>query len=119
MSATPVSATIALVGNPNAGKTTLFNALTGENQRVGNYSGVTVELKTGTFFTPHGRKLRLLDLPGCYSLRAASPDEQVAVDALTGALPGESKPAPGTAREATIWNSTRLSTSALIDRAHG
>lgn len=90
--ATEVSATIALVGNPNAGKTTLFNALTGANQRVGNYSGVTVELKSGTFFTPHGRKLRVLDLPGCYSLRAASPDEQVAVAALTGALPDE--PAP-------------------------
>ncbi|MCF7676362.1 MAG: ferrous iron transporter B [Akkermansiaceae bacterium] len=87
-----VSATIALVGNPNSGKTTLFNALTGENQRVGNYSGVTVALKSGTFFTPHGRKLRVLDLPGCYSLRAGSPDEQVAVAALTGALPDEPKP---------------------------
>lgn len=83
---------IALVGNPNAGKTTLFNALTGTNQRVGNYSGVTVELKSGVFFTPHGRKLRVLDLPGCYSLRSPSPDEKVAVDVLMGKLPGESKP---------------------------
>lgn len=84
--------TIALIGNPNAGKTTLFNALTGSNQKVGNYSGVTVELKSGDTFTPHGKKLRVLDLPGCYSLRAPSPDEQVAVDALQGVLPGFAKP---------------------------
>jgi ferrous iron transport protein B len=84
--------TIALIGNPNAGKTTLFNALTGANQKVGNYSGVTVDLKSGEFFTPHGKKLRVLDLPGCYSLRAPSPDEKVAVDALKGELPGYSKP---------------------------
>lgn len=93
MSSAPESAsTIALIGNPNAGKTTLFNALTGSNQRVGNYSGVTVEVKSGETFTPHGRKLRVLDLPGCYSLRANSPDEKVAVDALNGVLPGETKP---------------------------
>jgi ferrous iron transport protein B len=83
---------IALVGNPNSGKTTLFNALTGSNQRVGNYSGVTVSVKSGETFTPHGKKVRVLDLPGCYSLRADSPDEQVAIDALTGMLPGEPKP---------------------------
>ncbi|NQW99897.1 ferrous iron transporter B [bacterium] len=84
--------TIALIGNPNAGKTTLFNALTGANQRVGNYAGVTVEVKSGEAFTPHGRKLRVLDLPGCYSLRANSPDEKVALDALNGRLPGETTP---------------------------
>ena len=84
--------TIALIGNPNAGKTTLFNALTGANQRVGNYSGVTVEVKSGHTYTPHGRKLRVLDLPGCYSLRANSPDEKVALDALNGTLPGEAVP---------------------------
>ena len=84
--------TIALVGNPNSGKTTLFNALTGSNQRVGNYAGVTVEVKTGETFTPHGQKLSVLDLPGCYSLRAGSPDEKAALDALTGELPGS--PAP-------------------------
>jgi ferrous iron transport protein B len=84
--------TIALIGNPNAGKTTLFNALTGLNQHVGNYSGVTVAVKSGQTFTPHGRKLRVLDLPGCYSLRANSPDEKVAVDALSGSLLGEKKP---------------------------
>ena len=93
MSSAPESpSTIALVGNPNAGKTTLFNALTGSNQHVGNYSGVTVEVKSGETFTPHGRKLRVLDLPGCYSLRANSPDEKVALDALAGELPGEKKP---------------------------
>ncbi len=84
--------TIALIGNPNSGKTTLFNALTGSNQRVGNYAGVTVEVKSGETFTPHGRKLRVLDLPGCYSLRANSPDEKVALDALNGLLPGETIP---------------------------
>ncbi|MES2658430.1 MAG: ferrous iron transport protein B [Verrucomicrobiota bacterium] len=91
-SASDSPSTIALIGNPNAGKTTLFNALTGSNQRVGNYAGVTVEVKSGETFTPHGRKLRVLDLPGCYSLRANSPDEKVALDALNGQLPGETKP---------------------------
>ncbi|HEX5790757.1 MAG TPA: ferrous iron transporter B, partial [Luteolibacter sp.] len=76
--------TVALVGNPNSGKTTLFNALTGGNEKVGNYAGVTVEIKRGEMFTPHGRKLRVLDLPGCYSLTAPSKDEQVAVDVLKG-----------------------------------
>ncbi|MCX6865778.1 MAG: ferrous iron transporter B [Verrucomicrobia bacterium] len=84
--------TIALIGNPNTGKTTLFNALTGANAKIGNYSGVTVDIKSGETYTPHGKKLRVLDLPGCYSLRAPSPDEQVAVDALTGDLPGYAKP---------------------------
>ncbi len=90
--ASDTTSTIALIGNPNAGKTTLFNALTGANQRVGNYAGVTVAVKSGETFTPHGRKLRVLDLPGCYSLRANSPDEKVALDALSGLLPGEPKP---------------------------
>ena len=90
--ASDAPSTIALIGNPNAGKTTLFNALTGANQRVGNYAGVTVEVKSGETYTPHGRKLHVLDLPGCYSLRANSPDEKVALDALSGQLPGEPKP---------------------------
>jgi ferrous iron transport protein B len=93
MSDSPDSlSTIALIGNPNAGKTTLFNALTGANQRVGNYAGVTVEVKSGETYTPHGRKLHVLDLPGCYSLKANSPDEKVALDALRGSLPGEKQP---------------------------
>jgi ferrous iron transport protein B len=90
--ATDTTATIALIGNPNAGKTTLFNALTGANQHVGNYAGVTVAVKSGETFTPHGRKLNVLDLPGCYSLRANSPDEKVALDALMGLPPGQPKP---------------------------
>lgn len=88
----PALPTIVLIGNPNAGKTTLFNALTGANQRVGNYAGVTVEVTSGTMHTPHGRKLQVLDLPGCYSLQANSPDELVALDGLEGRLPGH--PAP-------------------------
>jgi len=90
--ASEAPSTIALIGNPNAGKTTLFNALTGANQRTGNYAGVTVELKTGETYTPHGRKLHVLDLPGCYSLHANAPDEKIALDALTGKLPGTAVP---------------------------
>lgn len=91
MSETP--STIALVGNPNSGKTTLFNALTGKNQQTGNYAGVTVDVKTGETYTPHGKKLRILDLPGCYSLRdGGSPDEKIAHDALNGELANLSKP---------------------------
>lgn len=84
--------TVALVGNPNAGKTTLFNALTGQNQKVGNYSGVTVSRKSGSFRTPHGRKIELLDLPGCYSLTAHSPDEKLTRDVLLGDQDDESTP---------------------------
>lgn len=62
MSESPLE-TIALVGNPNAGKTTLFNALTKAVERTGNYAGVTVAVKSGEMFTPHGQKLRVLDLP--------------------------------------------------------
>jgi ferrous iron transport protein B len=86
-------ATIALVGNPNSGKTTLFNELTGERQKVGNYAGVTVERRCGTTFTPHGRKLRVLDLPGCYSLEnPGSPDEVIARDVLAGEAEDEVRP---------------------------
>ena len=74
-------ARIALVGNPNTGKTALFNALTGSRQKVANYAGVTVERKEGFVTTPGGRSLSVLDLPGTYSLRARSPDEAVTRDA--------------------------------------
>ncbi|MCW1921410.1 ferrous iron transporter B [Luteolibacter arcticus] len=84
--------TVALAGNPNAGKTTLFNALTGANQQVGNYAGVTVERKSGEFFTPHGNKLRLVDLPGCYALDGGSPDQQIARKTLLGEIEGEARP---------------------------
>ncbi|MDC7785713.1 ferrous iron transporter B [Rhodoplanes sp. TEM] len=83
---------LALVGNPNCGKTALFNALTGSRQKVANYPGVTVERKSGQFQTPSGRSVHLLDLPGTYSLRARSPDEQVTRDAVLGKLAGESAP---------------------------
>jgi ferrous iron transport protein B len=83
---------IAVAGNPNCGKTTLFNALTGLRQRVGNYPGVTVERKEGRFFGSHGEALALLDLPGCYSLQAHSPDEAVSRDVLLGRRPDEPRP---------------------------
>jgi len=83
---------VALVGNPNCGKTALFNLLTGSRQKVANYAGVTVERKEGRFETPGGRRLRVLDLPGAYSLHARSPDEQVTVDVLAGQAAGETRP---------------------------
>lgn len=81
----------ALVGNPNTGKTTLFNRLTGSRQRIGNYPGVTVERKSGSW-NYGGRRVTLVDLPGAYSLAASSPDERVAFDFLTGHLAGEPSP---------------------------
>jgi ferrous iron transport protein B len=83
--------TVALVGNPNAGKSTLFNALSGLRQRVGNYPGVTVELKKGRF-DAGDTPVELIDLPGTYSLAARSPDEMVAVDLLLGRCPEEPRP---------------------------
>jgi ferrous iron transport protein B len=74
----------ALVGNPNCGKSTLFNALTGLKQKVGNYPGVTVERKTGTTYSQHGRPITVIDLPGTYSLAARSPDEAIVRDVLFG-----------------------------------
>lgn len=85
-------ARVALVGNPNSGKTALFNALTGARQKVANYAGVTVERKEGQLVTPGGRTIRVLDLPGTYSLRARSPDEVVTRDAVLGRLSGETAP---------------------------
>jgi len=83
---------IAIAGNPNCGKSTIFNALTGLRQKVGNYPGVTVERKEGTFFGSHGEPMNLLDLPGSYSLQTRSPDEAVARDILLGRLSGISRP---------------------------
>jgi ferrous iron transport protein B len=74
----------ALVGNPNCGKSTLFNALTGLKQKVGNYPGVTVEKKVGTAYSQHGHAITVIDLPGTYSLAARSPDEAVTRDVLLG-----------------------------------
>jgi ferrous iron transport protein B len=82
---TPAAApVVALVGNPNCGKTALFNALTGSRQKVANYPGVTVEKKVGPLTTPAGRTVRIVDLPGTYSLRARSPDEEVTRDIVLG-----------------------------------
>ncbi|MDA3887384.1 MAG: ferrous iron transporter B [Allgaiera sp.] len=83
---------LALVGVPNCGKTALFNALTGSRQKVGNYAGVTVERKVGTLRTPLGRNLEVVDLPGTYSLRARSPDEEVTRDMVLGQRAHESPP---------------------------
>lgn len=83
---------IALVGNPNCGKTALFNQLTGSRQKVANYAGVTVERKEGHFTAPSGRLFNLLDLPGAYSLEATSPDEVITRDICLGRMAGEAEP---------------------------
>jgi len=90
-SATTRRLTVALLGNPNTGKTTLFNALCGLNHRVGNYPGVTVESRKGQL-TCDGIAVELIDLPGTYSLAPRSPDEMVAVDIILGQQAGESRP---------------------------
>ncbi|HEY0179268.1 MAG TPA: ferrous iron transporter B [Dokdonella sp.] len=92
MSAAAGTLRVALVGNPNSGKTALFNRLTGSQQKVANYAGVTVERKEGRFVAPSGRVVQLLDLPGAYSLDAASPDEAITRDICEGRYPGESAP---------------------------
>jgi len=83
---------VAVVGNPNAGKSALFNALTGARQKVGNYPGVTVERHVGKANLPSGRPIELIDLPGTYSLAASSPDEAVTRDVLLGRQAGERLP---------------------------
>jgi ferrous iron transport protein B len=83
---------IALLGNPNCGKTALFNQLTGSRQKVANYAGVTVERKSGRFTAPSGRHFEVLDLPGAYSLDALSPDEAVTRDVCRGMHPDEPRP---------------------------
>ena len=83
---------IVLIGNPNTGKSSLFNALTGAKQRVGNYPGVTVEKKSGMWHLDQDHAVQLFDVPGTYSLSAQSPDERIAVDVLTGQVEGLSVP---------------------------
>ena len=90
--ASPEAMRVALVGNPNCGKTALFNLLTGSRQKVANYAGVTVERKEGRLHAPSGRSYSVLDLPGAYSLSAASLDEAVTRDVLRGFYPGERAP---------------------------
>ncbi len=85
---------IAIIGNPNSGKTALFNALTGLRQRVANYPGVTVERKEGRVLLENGKEMVLLDLPGAYSLTPHSPDEKITTDVLLGRL--DHNPSPDT-----------------------
>jgi ferrous iron transport protein B len=92
MASEPREPRIALVGNPNCGKTALFNALTGARQKVANYAGVTVERKEGLFVSPAGTRVKVIDLPGTYSLRARSPDEAVTRDVVLGRLEDEAVP---------------------------
>jgi ferrous iron transport protein B len=90
---TPVTTLkIALVGNPNCGKTALFNQLTGARQKVANYAGVTVERKEGSFHTKAGRRVDVLDLPGTYSLEAMGADERITRDVCLGLLPDVPRP---------------------------
>ena len=89
LSRTPM---VALLGNPNCGKTALFNRLTGARQKVANYAGVTIERKEGAFHSPDGHNFRVLDLPGAYSLSAHTPDEEITRDVVAGLRPGD--PAP-------------------------
>ena len=83
---------VALLGNPNCGKTALFNRLTGARQKVANYAGVTIERKEGSFTSPDGHGFRVLDLPGAYSLSAHTPDEEITRDVVAGKRAGD--PAP-------------------------
>lgn len=92
MNAAAATPRIALVGNPNCGKTALFNLLTGSRQKVANYAGVTVERKEGRLHAPSGKHYSVLDLPGAYSLNAASLDEAVTRDLIRGFYPGEAAP---------------------------
>jgi ferrous iron transport protein B len=94
---------VAIIGNPNTGKTTLFNALTGLRQRVGNFAGVTVERVEGAFKLGDGRRVTILDLPGSYSLTAGSPDEQIALEVLLK-------------RDATHWDPDVV--LVVVDAAH-
>ncbi|MHB8915331.1 MAG: ferrous iron transporter B [Thiobacillus sp.] len=88
----PAGPLVALVGNPNCGKTALFNLMTGSRQKVANYAGVTVERKEGKLTTPAGKELRVLDLPGTYSLHPRSPDERVTCNVLSGNATAEKRP---------------------------
>jgi len=92
VSATAADLRLALLGHPNSGKTALFNLLTGSRQKVANYAGVTVERKEGLLTTPSGHPVRVLDLPGAYSLNALSADEAVTRDVITGQRAGEAAP---------------------------
>jgi ferrous iron transport protein B len=92
VSDTTAAPVIALVGNPNCGKTAIFNLLTGSRQKIANYAGVTVERKEGLLRTASGRTFRVLDLPGAYSLKPRTPDEQITCDVLLARQPDAPRP---------------------------
>lgn len=102
--------TVAVVGPPNSGKTTLFNRLTGLRQKVGNFPGVTVEHHTGYMRDASGNEVALIDLPGVYSLSPKSEDEKVAIDVLTGAMPGTRRPDA----VVLVLNSTNLNSHLVL-----
>ncbi len=102
--------TVAVVGPPNSGKTTLFNRLTRLRQKVGNFPGVTVEHHTGYVRDANGEEVALIDLPGVYSLIPKSEDEKVAVDVLTGKMPGMASPDA----VIVVLNSTNLHTHLVL-----
>ena len=95
--------TIALAGNPNSGKTTAFNALTGSHQHVGNYPGITVEKKEGFIKMPSGRCVRFIDLPGTYSLTAYTQEETVARHVLARSSLGITCWAASRTASSTLW----------------
>lgn len=106
---------IALLGNPNCGKTALFNLLTGSRQKVANYAGVTVERKEGLLQTPSGRTVSVLDLPGTYSLFATSDDERVTRDVVLGLRP---EPRPDLLVCVTDATNLRLSLQLVVQARH-
>ena len=106
------SRTVALVGPPNSGKTTLFNRLTGLRQKVGNFPGVTVEHHTGLVRGENGQEVAVIDLPGIYSLTPVSEDERVTVDVLEGRMEGIRRPS------AVVLVTDATNLSHQIGRAH-
>ena len=121
----PSTATVALIGNPNTGKSSLFNALCGGQARVGNYPGVTVEHKTGRLQLDRSensqapKNIELVDLPGTYSLAARSADEAVSIEVLAGEMPGVSRPDAVIVidRKSTRLNSSHSSVSRMPSSA--
>ncbi|MFO0694915.1 MAG: ferrous iron transport protein B [Polyangiales bacterium] len=107
---------ILIAGNPNSGKTTLFNALTGSRARVGNYPGVTVDRRSGTLSLPGGREVELVDVPGTYSLTARSPEEEVAIDAILGRGGHEADAVVVVADATTLGRGLYLATQILETR---
>ena len=85
---------VALTGNPNTGKSTIFNELTGARQKIGNWPGVTVDKKTG-YVRHHDRAISIVDLPGTYSINARSPEEKIVIDYLIAARPGNGRRCSG------------------------